>query len=535
MKLTKAEDRFGWISKKAFAQPLSKEREKALFEEQGMLSVPDVRDKYPKGGKGGTAKGRGYRDIIKEVAVQDLFETDDPRLRSWVSIESDKIGVIDGQEYVILSYNKPTKTKDGTILVIGPLVRDENGKFSSELSTLTPTVLPYGEYIDKIQVSPEKIKQNIDAINEDIKAHNEFLDRVDKRVQEGKGATVTILPLQLARAEESIRKRLQTLVNQKESIETGALKQREQSEAGMNALEQTYEEAKAGGGNVSPQDYAILLLERKFHSVATLEELRASIVNEVMPFNPQVNVLLRNFIMGVIEWQIQERQKEIAKNITQDVARAERKMDEADLPQMEERLYDKIAPIEKLKGTVRKTTEYYSPKSMISSDDFTINSIDRDHAELTSVLNALEQAKQTIIDLPTKGNEFLRGEGAVEITKMEDFMRATDIFLKRYVEPVTMDANDNGELDLNPKLLGNRGELGNSLIAVVLKQIRASIKAELDRIKEGRGPGPMIVQERVPVGAPAEVLEEPVANVVGKIQKMSALLWKAFEERMRIR
>ena len=63
----------------------------------------------------------------------------------------------------------------------------------------------------------------------------------------------------------------------------------------------------------------------------------------------------------------------------------------------------------------------------------------------------------------------------------------------------------------------------------------ASIKAELDRIKEGRGPGPMIVQERVPVGAPAEVLEEPVANVVGKIQKMSALLWKAFEERMRIR
>lgn len=537
MRLYRAHERLAWLNKDAMAEPIDKEREKKMVEEHGLISIPDIRDKYPKGGKGGTKRGRGYKDIIKEVGVEDLFQTDDPRLRSWISVEADKIGVIDGKEYVIVRHKKPTKTLDGHIVVVGPLVRNKEGKIDASQSTLTPSVLSYADYIDKIQVPPEVIQKNLDAINSEIKTHNEFLDKMDKRIQTGKGSTVTVLPLQIHRAEEAIKNRIKVLDEQRKAIEEATLKKEEQAEVGMSALEETYEKTKGGGTNISPQDYAILLLERKFHSVDTLESLKNELANEQMPFDPQTNELLRKFIVSVIDWQIQERQKESQGRAEQEEAREERKMDESELPQMKEMLFEKIAPVESLKGTVQKSKEYYSPMAMLSSGDFTSQSLDRDHSELMAVLNSLEQAKQTIIDLPSKTNEFITGQGAYRLQELEGFMKNTDVFLKRYVEPVLIQSEKG--MELNPKLLGNQGALGNSLVAIVLKQIRASVQSELGRIQSGKAPEGMeevVEPEKTPAKTPEPIAKTPAeASKKTKIQKMAETFWKSFERRTRLR
>jgi len=549
MKLSRWHERFKWVTKEALAQPISKEREKQLLEEKNLLSVPDIRDKYPKGGKGGTKRGRGYKDIIKEVEVEDLFQTDDPRLRSWIAVEADKIGIIDGKEYVIVRHKKPTKTKDGHIVVVGPLVRNEDGKFDASQSTVTPSVLPYSEYIDKIQVPPEAIQKNLDAINSEIKTHNDFLDKMDKRIAEGKGSTVTVLPLQITRAEEAIKNRIRVLDEQRKSIEDATTKRQEQAEAGMEAIEGTYENLKGDGSDISPQDYAILLLERKFHSVESLESLKNELANEQMPFEPQINELLRKFIMSVVDWQIQERQKEIQKQEDAAGTREERKMDESELPQMKELLFQRIAPVESLKGTVKKSQEYYSPMAMLSAKDFTSQSIDRDHSELMAVLNSLEQAKQTIVDLPSKTNEYITGEGAYRLQEIEAFVKNTDVFLRRYAEPVLVESE--GGLQLSPKLLGNQGQLGNSLVAIVLKQIRASVQSELDRIKGGKAPEgvegvegaeeveEVVAPEKTPTkeAVPGKRVPAEASGQKGqtKIEKMSETFWKSFERRGRLR
>jgi len=531
MKLIPVKKQMSWITKEALAAPFTGKQEKELGE-KGLVQIPDTRDKYPKGKKGGRKGSWGYKDIIKEVGAEDLFQTDDPKLRTWLKLNAKKIVVIEGQEYVVWHTKKPTK-KDtaGQILAIGPLVRTEDGKIDSDKSSFKPQEFAWDKYADQIQLAPDIIQKQLDEVNVEIQHYNDFVGKTIEKMKEGKTASVTVLPLQIKHAEEAIERRLKTLEAQKKSIEEGAAKTQEQTAAGMGAIEETYESVK-GGQDISPQDYAILLLERKFHSVATLEQLRNEIGQEQMPFDQETNAILIKFILAVIDWQIQEREAEKAKRQEEQVAREERK-EEEDLPEMQQMFLQKVAPIEKLKGTYQKAKKFYSPEAMGSSSRMATGTIDQDYSELSSVLGSLQQARNSVIELPTKTNEYITGDGAFRLQEIQAFINSADLFVKRYKTSPFVDTE--AGLELNPKLLGTSGTLGNVIVAMALRQIILSVDAELTRIKAGKQPGAgeKIEQVKEPVKEP---VQEPIqATQDLKIKRLSEIFWQSFENKWRLK
>jgi len=533
MKLRPRQDQLDWISKEAFAAPMTEKQEKALGN-QGLVQIPDVRNKYPKGNVGGRKGSWGYKDIIKEVGAEDLFETSDPKLRTWLKLNADKIVVIEGQEYIVWNTKKPNKKSDleGKILAVGPLVRDAEGKIDSEKSSFKPKEFSYAKYAEQMQTAPDILKKKLDEANVEIQSYNNFVDKTVAKMEEGKGASVTVLPLQLKHAEGAIERRLSTLAGQKKSIEEGLAKTQEQAQAGMQALNETSQEG------LSPQDYAILLLEQKFHSVATLQQLKGEIANVQMPFDQETNTILQNFIVSVVDWQLVEREKEIQKREEAGQARTERK-EEEDLPEMKQMLLQKVAPLEKLKGAYKKVNQFYSPEAMTSQRGFTTETIDQDYSELSAVLGSIQQARESIIALPSKTNAFITGEGAYRLQEIESFVNNADLFVKRYQTNPFVETE--AGLEINNKLLGTSGTLGNSIVAMALRQIILSVNAEIERIKTGTTP-PQAQDGKVemvkePITEPTvEPVREPTnASKKNNMERLSEIFWQSFEEGMRLK
>jgi hypothetical protein len=116
---------------------------------------------------------------------------------------------------------------------------------------------------------------------------------------------------------------------------------------------------------------------------------------------------------------------------------------------------------------------------------------------------------------------------------MTDFLEKSSMFIKRYATDIIQDNK------VNPKLMGTEGTQGNALLAVALTRMYNVTKETIDMYTGGRTTPPPGAMSETPsvrdtVEAPQPV-SEPVANTQNKITKMSSLLWKAFEERMRLK
>ena len=105
MKISRVNDYGEWINKEALAQPFSEEQAKELAE-KGVLSIPDVADTYPKGGKGGRKGFYGYKDILQETGMVDVFKTEDPKLRKLYIPKAENIVLIDNNEYFLADVQK---------------------------------------------------------------------------------------------------------------------------------------------------------------------------------------------------------------------------------------------------------------------------------------------------------------------------------------------------------------------------------------------------------------------------------------------
>jgi hypothetical protein len=506
------------LSKEAMAYPVTDELARGLGE-KGIYDVSDIERKYPKGGI------KEHDAILQETGADKIFGPEGIKARKWYVPRQKNIVMIDGKEYFLLHVQETGTSgrgKDkvavpGKVIVIGPIVRDVNGQVDYKKTDYRKKELPYDNVKDQIARSPQVVKENIDEMNKYINKYNEF---VDAQKEKTKGATVTILPLQIKWAEDLIKDRLNELIAQKKGLEASKGQKEDVTQDASGALSSILEGVRGGQiKNISPQDYAVLLLERKFHSIPSLEELKGEINNEKMPFDEKVNSTLKSYLLKVIDWQIAKRKDD-----------KEEEPQEAVLPEMKNMFLEKVKNIEMLPGKYDKAPGYYSPYGMQASGHEATSSIDEDFSDLTAILGSLERSRHTIIDLPQATNEFLRGDGALRLQQVKVFANDATKFFERY--KTTPFIETEAGLQVNPRLFGRHGTMGNALIAIILRQVIISVNKEIDRINAGGTP-PSVEPGKKPIEEKKE--EKTTQEAKGKIdiQKLSGALWQTFERRMK--
>jgi len=523
------------LIKETFARPFSEEQSKELAE-QGAYSVPDI-GTYPKPKSGVKA----YEKILEETGAGQLFQTNSPKVRRIYFPKAKNIVLINNQEYFLVDVDEAKEVGRGSnkswypgkVTVLGPIVRDNEGKINWRETTPRHKEFTYDEVGAQIQRSPLVIKKQLQEFNDEIKDYNEFIDSLQKRSD--KTGTVTVLPLQIERAERKIQKRLNDIEGMQSSVSEGHAIDEFRGKSVALKLDELMEGVRTGKiTDISPQDYAILLLERKFHSISTLNELKQEIVNEKMPFDEATNTIIKNFVNRIIDWQIQERQKEMSKEEKATEEREIRK-EENDLPEMKDLALKKIKEITELPGKYEKAQGLSSAYSPMQQEHQIDRSLALDYSELSSVQNTLNRARQSVISLPQKTKESLLAD-PLALTQIKEFVNAAQMFTNRYkIEPFIEEGD---ELVVNQKLFGRAGTLGNSAIAAILRRIIASVNSELSRIgvTAPQVPAPSIPPTTEEKAPPAPVTPVPpvTANTKPDINKISSYLWEAFQKRMHL-
>lgn len=508
----------GWLEKDAFAYPFSEKQQEEMAQE-GLHSKHDFEDSLPYGGI------KDLRGMMESSGAKSLFSGDYPRIRKFFIPQDKNIVTINDSEYYLVDVEKSGKKKDGKVVVMGPLERDDEGEVVKK--RYQEKTMSYNEVGSQIKRSPVIVQRNVAKVNKFIDKYNSFVDRQLERGY--KGGNITNLPLQIQWAEDLVDDRLSELDAQIQAIASKGAASSEKGDIGNKALEETMQGVRSGAiTDISPEDYAILLLERKYHSIPSLKELRNEIESERMPFDEKTNSILKNFLGQVIDWQINLREQKIQEDKAKGEARQERienvEKDGQELPEMKRLFLDKVQHISDLPGQFSAATKFYSTEGFATSAAEAQASIKRDLEELTSIKNSLQKSKQEIIDLPSKKGSYLRGEGADSMADVKEFMNAAKAFIARYnINPFV---ETEGGLEVNQAILGREGTLGNALVAIVLRQVILSVNKEIDRISGVGSQAP--ATSEVPSQAPAPV----EAKSVEGIEKMSSYLMQAFEKRM---
>jgi len=506
------------LNKSALAAPISDEKARELAE-LGYYTEPSLQDSFPKGGK------TRHQEILEQTGAGELFGDRPIRFRTHYIPKIKNLVVIDGQEYILAHVEKSTKKIDGKIYVYGPVVHKENGSIDWGATGHSPKEFSYNDYIDQVKRSPATIQDKIDLINEFADRHNEFVEKQKDK----KFGTLTVLPLQIKWAENMLSNRINA-IKSGENYDDNDEEKSKKIQKGREVIEDLRSDIIGGKSQVSPSDYAVALLETKFHSVSSLEQLAGEIKTIKMPFDNKTNSIIKQYLEKVIEWQIETRKSDESSKKLEKGLREERK--ESDLDEMKELLLQKIKRITELPGQYYKAQGYFSPETMVTQKHEISESRKTDLEELEAVYNALTHARQTIIDLPSASNEYLRGEGSARMGQIQSFIDNAKIFIKRYKQQVLIPDGD--ELKINPKLFGAAtGSIGNALIAIILNQIILSVEGEINRINNI-----VVPQVKTPTESPSTVSPSPASisetiasNKNNLIQKISLALWNSFKER----
>jgi hypothetical protein len=499
------------FTKKSMAEPFSTERNRSLVN-KGILPYDGRGASFDKVWPVGGIKE--YRSILEELKAKhprysEVFGDNDPELRRLYTAKMENLVTINGQEYFLANVEKSTKKVDGKITAFGPVTRNEDGEVQWDALDTTPKNFSYNEYFPQIKMSEVRKQSVIKEVNEFIDKYNSFVDKIDTK----SGGNLTSLPLLLKWAEEVIEDRLTVISSQQKAKVQNADYSDVKRDVGNG-----YEELISGaqGGGISPQDYAILLLERKFHSVPTLEELRTEVDSQQMPFGEEINAILRDYLVKVIDWQINVRKAEEAKKLNNLSERVERR--ESDLQDMEGLFVEKINHVTDIPGKYNKATGYFSPETMETSKHEFSKSSDQNARELAEVHESLHAARQYIIDLPSKANKNIDEQ---ELSVISDFVNVSKkFFAANKTSPFIKD--ETGTTSVNPALFGKQGSMGNALVAVVLKRLINMVDDELRRIEGSKDFGSdkfttVQLPTSTPTSAPAQV---PAPRVQAKSIKL---------------
>jgi hypothetical protein len=493
----------GWMDKVAMPVPISEEQRHQMADE-GVFVSTDEFDKLPNTPKG---KLKSVLDRFRENNANEFFVNLDPKkaimLPAIYKADPSNLVDIDGHNYYIISVTEPRvagkkQTVDGIEYLKGDPIPGEI--IAMDVENGLPVPFVYEQVIDRIKVPSENKEKVMAEVNEEIEAWNKRVETIEK------AAGPTKLALQIAWAEDKIKDRIEVLRAQETAIRQRQEMNFDEAHPGYNDWMQSLRDGIAEGRFNLRDAFDSLLFLHQSNPQALLEGLQNGTI--------AVPEELREGLIAIAAQELQLGGEKELKRLQREREREERI--EEELPAEKEPVEEPLRPytLEDIPDAKYQQLQRYKTLGHWKAQmDRELASIGRSREELERVLASMEGLRGYIgaLEKGQRAKDYLSSpEGQIIIDNIKQFLNDAQLFMKRYKVDIIADNT------INPALLG-KGSVGNALLAVSLNRIYSIIKRTMDDIM-----------------APVE--EEPVeATEKTKIEKMSELLWKPFEDRMRLK
>lgn len=506
------------IFKKALAVPIDGETGQKM-KEQGLYLIQDMLKRMPH------TNQKDMHDALSGVinsGASEFFRNMKPKtvinLPEMYILDPDDIFEVNGKRYVSITVDPPRvvgqkwKSPSGREYVKGQQFEGEITAL--DLDTGMPIVLPLAPIKEQMIAPTTNADQILQKANKEIAKYNERIRSINNAVG------VSKLTLQIARAKDQIQRRLNTIASIKQSLQA-QLDYYQQSpktsfESWTNDLKN---KIQRGQLNIRDAYDTILYL-----NMSTPEQLVNDIETEAIIIPQEI----REGVLAIARKEIESRTKERNKE-EENKHQEEERVRETTIPEIHD---TEIEPFvkEDIPGGKEKYKEVRTTKSLwhhIASLKNAITSGEKDAQELTKIKQSMENIEKYLGELEKgqRSKMFLNTpEGKPILDALSNFLNDSSLFIKRYATNIIQDGK------VNPKLMGTTGTEGNALVAVALTRMYNIVQ---ETIKMYTGGEEVQTQVKdVPETTPERV---PIANSQDKIKKMSELLWKPFEDRMRLK
>jgi len=504
------------VKKVAMAVPVSSEQAEAM-KQHGIFVLQDILKRLPHTtqkdmfNKIQEVIQSGASEFFRNLEVKTAIQ-----LPAVYVIDPDDIFSLNGKNYFAIEVDPARKVGKKWTSMSGREYQ-KNDQYDGEVLALDietglPVPLPLPQVNALITAPTGDREKVLERVNKEVASYNERIQAIDNAVGASK------LALQIARAEDKINERIETLNSIKTSIENKLQRYesapRESYEGWMNSLREGIRNGQLNIRDV--YDTILFLYQSNPESLA--QKIRSGEI--IIPED------LKAGILGIAEQEQAGISKDQEKKQRDEQEREER-IRQREIPEIHEQPISPFA-IQDIPGSKYKTVkEQKSFYHWMSSQKHAIEGTERDIKELTEIKNAMEEMRKYT---GPKSKEFITSpEGRSYLQSLSNFLNASSMFIKRYATDIIQDGK------VNPKLMGSEGTEGNAFVAVALTRLYNVIKATLE---EYTAISPM-PSGRDTVETPVPALEN-VSNTSNsqdkiKITKLSEILWKAFEERLKIK
>ena len=495
----------GWLNKSAMPVPISDEQRQQMADE-GVFVTEDTFNRLPNTPKN---KMKGVLENLKNNEASDFFINLDPEsavmLPAIYKPDPNYLVEIDGHNYYIINVTEPRtagrkQTVKGIQYAKGDNIPGEIIAMDADNGLPVPMV--FEQVVDKIRTPKERKEKILAEMNEEIEAWNKRVETIEK------AAGPTKLALQLVWVEDKIKSRIEVLDAQAEAISKKQEANMDENHPGYDEWMQSLRDGIASG------EFTLL---DAFHSLLFLHQSNPeALFQGIQDGTIEVPEELRDGLLAVAAQELQLKGEKEAKDMQREREKEERI--EEDLPAEREPVEEPLRPYtmddipDSSFETIQKNKTLGHWKAQMNRQ---LVSIAKNREALEEVLSSLEGLRGYIgaLEKGQRSKEYLTSpEGQSVMNDIDEFLRASQGFIKGYSKPVIE------ENTINPSLLGNKGTIGNALVAVALNRIYSVIKRTFQ-----------------------DVMAEPVEEVPvegskqTKLEKMSELLWKSFEDTMRLK
>jgi hypothetical protein len=492
----------GWI-KKAMAVWLPEDIKKSLHGDNWLIDM--MADRVPP--EVGITKLKGIDPDIA-LSLPKIYNYGPRDIRE-----------INGQNYIIIKV--PTKSQ----------LRKTKANYVRAINVDTGEVeeLIYEEIMPQLEQEAKPItKETMEKVNKEVKKHNARIDEIDKAT-----ANLALLPLQLGRVDGLIDERIATLDAIIAACQAQLNAPKPESMTG-------WEEGIQGqllNGDLDEITFVDTVLHTyKYKYDQLLEDLKTvdangnpKAPNLKIPDNIEDPEALRTKLMNIGDLAFREYVDAIEKKKqSQEAPGVAFDIDEIDFGRLHE-LTEEDVPKQ------YSVTGYRDWNAYVKTVMQKINGSQRTKDLLLQIKNSLAALGQEIGGLKEgqRSKDYLKNtpEGQVIVDNLRNFINAElGSFITQYKREII---NEEGKID--KKKMGSAGSVGSAALIVTFGRLYQVISTLLKKLASDE---PIDMPEFIRQPAeevPVEGLEEPIAGSKNKITRMSELLWKAFEERMRVR
>jgi hypothetical protein len=367
----------------------------------------------------------------------------------------DNIVELDGHQYYMIHISKPVpkKNPEGTISLL-------------DIDTGEPIKRPFMAVAERLrEVKREKIGQSVQQLNTVVKKWNEAIDKIQAGSQIINPST---WPLQLLWTENVVKERIAQLEGQEQAIRSKLDTHSNFSPAYSNTLNRMKSELVEG--LIPPADLYDTIMFIQHSDPDAIEDILAS------PNMAESDKAKVRSLIG-----LRDEARQLAKE-KRERADAER-LETSTAPATEEKIEGMLSPGEQGFSPVTDQSvdnyniimtpnAYYSPQGRVNQDRAKLIEIKKTKDELINVRSALDGMAGFVGRL-AKGERakavLMDSERGTEIKKqVANFLHTATGFIRSYKIPVFIPRDDSIGNQLNPKLLGTTGGMGNGGVVLAL-------------------------------------------------------------------